>query len=139
MEGEDGLDADSDEDKPPTLPPTTDKNVQQGSFSVNKLDAGKNLCPSIIADSLSLYPSFPSFLSSVIQTRALYQIAETVNVYKDANAVLFLMDPRKKWTFDYVEREMPNVPPHTFVLILVRAIPPFSEQMLSMWSTTRDE
>jgi hypothetical protein len=46
--------------------------------------------------------------------------AETVDVYKNCHAVLFLMDPRKKWTFDYIERELPNVPKNTFVLILVR-------------------
>jgi len=45
--------------------------------------------------------------------------AETVDVYKNCHAVLFLMDPRKKWTFDYIERELPNVPKNTFVLILV--------------------
>ena len=29
------------------------------------------------------------------------------------------MDPRKKWTFEYIERELPNIPNGVFVLILV--------------------
>eukprot|EP01087_Luapelamoeba_hula_P009367 TRINITY_DN2414_c0_g1_i1.p1 TRINITY_DN2414_c0_g1~~TRINITY_DN2414_c0_g1_i1.p1 ORF type:complete len:860 (-),score=196.31 TRINITY_DN2414_c0_g1_i1:13-2379(-) len=44
--------------------------------------------------------------------------AQSVDVYKDVNAVLFVIDPRKKWTLDYVDRELPEVPKNTFVLIL---------------------
>lgn len=43
--------------------------------------------------------------------------AEFVDVYKNTNGVIILMDMTKNWTFDYVERELPKVPTHIPVLI----------------------
>ena len=45
--------------------------------------------------------------------------AETIDVMKGTHAVIFMVDPTKKWTFDYVRREMPKVPPNVWVLIVV--------------------
>ncbi|KYQ88546.1 Rab GTPase domain-containing protein [Tieghemostelium lacteum] len=44
--------------------------------------------------------------------------ASTLNVYKRANAVLFMVDPSKKWTFTYVENELKKVPNDLFVLLI---------------------
>ncbi|KAF6774783.1 hypothetical protein AHF37_05914 [Paragonimus kellicotti] len=41
-----------------------------------------------------------------------------LNVYKGAHGVLFVMDMTKSWTFDYVRRELPLVPPELPVLVL---------------------
>ncbi|KAF8570465.1 hypothetical protein P879_02585 [Paragonimus westermani] len=41
-----------------------------------------------------------------------------LNVYKGAHGVLFVMDMTKSWTFDYVRRELPHVPPELPVLVL---------------------
>ena len=45
--------------------------------------------------------------------------AETINVLKGTNAVIFMMDPRKKWTFQYIQREVPLIPPEVDILIIV--------------------
>jgi len=47
--------------------------------------------------------------------------AANVDVYKSTHAVVFVYDIRKKWTFDYIVRELPNVPAHISVLVLVRS------------------
>lgn len=44
--------------------------------------------------------------------------AEFVDVYKGAHGVLMMMDITKPWTFKYIERELPKVPPHIPVLVL---------------------
>lgn len=44
--------------------------------------------------------------------------AAFVDVYKGAHGVLMIMDITKPWTFKYVERELPKVPPHIPVLVL---------------------
>lgn len=44
--------------------------------------------------------------------------AEFVDVYKAANGVILVMDITKTWTFEYVERELSNIPPHIPVLVL---------------------
>lgn len=44
--------------------------------------------------------------------------AEFVDVYKGAHGVLMTMDITKPWTFKYIERELPKVPPHIPVLVL---------------------
>ncbi|KAF5395169.1 putative GTP-binding protein Parf, partial [Paragonimus heterotremus] len=41
-----------------------------------------------------------------------------LNVYKGAHGVLFVMDMTKSWTFDYVRRELPHVPPELPILVL---------------------
>jgi hypothetical protein len=121
IQGEDGLDVDlSDDDdeerKTPNLPATTPGVNPQGSFAVDKLDAG-TFCSTV----RSSRPETTARLTVVQHTHTRHtHNTETVNVYKNCHAVLFLMDPRKKWTFDYIERELPNVPKSTFVLILVR-------------------
>jgi GTPase SAR1 family protein len=44
--------------------------------------------------------------------------ANTIDVYKNTEGVLLVFDITKPWTFDYVKREMANVPEHIPTLIL---------------------
>ncbi|XP_019634810.1 PREDICTED: rab-like protein 6 [Branchiostoma belcheri] len=44
--------------------------------------------------------------------------AEFLDVYKNCNGVIMMVDITKQWTFDYVARELPKVPTHIPVLIL---------------------
>nr|CAB3265395.1 rab-like protein 6 [Phallusia mammillata] len=44
--------------------------------------------------------------------------ANFLDVYKGAHAVIFLFDMTKKWTFNYVEQELPKVPAHIPALVL---------------------
>lgn len=44
--------------------------------------------------------------------------AEFLDVYKGTNGVIMMFDLTKTWTFDYVQRELPKVPPHIPVIIL---------------------
>ncbi|KAI8879044.1 P-loop containing nucleoside triphosphate hydrolase protein [Backusella circina FSU 941] len=44
--------------------------------------------------------------------------ASTVNVYRNSHAALFLFDITKPWTFDYVDKELENVPETMSVLVL---------------------
>ncbi len=46
---------------------------------------------------------------------------KTVNVLRGAHAVIFMVDPSKKWTVDYVQRELPKVPKTVSILFLVRS------------------
>ncbi|KAI7872055.1 hypothetical protein BDF14DRAFT_1755803 [Spinellus fusiger] len=58
-------------------------------------------------------PSIPEDASD-----ALALDASTVNVYRNAHAVLFLFDVTKPWTFDYVNRSLATVPCSVSVLVL---------------------
>ncbi|KAL1916399.1 uncharacterized protein VTP21DRAFT_5590 [Calcarisporiella thermophila] len=44
--------------------------------------------------------------------------ATTIDVYRNTNAVIFLFDVTKQWTFDYVVRELANVPHNLAVLVV---------------------
>ncbi|GAB6031528.1 Rab-like protein 6 [Chamberlinius hualienensis] len=44
--------------------------------------------------------------------------AEFVDVYKNANGVILMMDITKQWTYDYVKRELPKIPSNIPVLVL---------------------
>eukprot|EP01114_Cavostelium_apophysatum_P011566 TRINITY_DN2588_c0_g1_i3.p1 TRINITY_DN2588_c0_g1~~TRINITY_DN2588_c0_g1_i3.p1 ORF type:complete len:826 (-),score=292.03 TRINITY_DN2588_c0_g1_i3:742-3219(-) len=44
--------------------------------------------------------------------------AQTVDVYKGAHAVIFMIDPTKKWTYEYAQREIENVPQGMDVLLV---------------------
>lgn len=44
--------------------------------------------------------------------------SDMLDVYQHAQCAIFLLDPHKEWTFEYVEREVPKVPAHCFVLVL---------------------
>lgn len=44
--------------------------------------------------------------------------AEFVDVYKGANGAILVLDITKTWTFEYVERELANVPAHIPVMVL---------------------
>ncbi|KAI5726588.1 hypothetical protein M8J76_005241 [Diaphorina citri] len=44
--------------------------------------------------------------------------AEFINVYKGTNGVILIFDITKKWTFDYVQKEMDKIPGNIPVLIL---------------------
>lgn len=45
---------------------------------------------------------------------------EDTAVMRGAHAIVFVVDPTKKWTFDYVIRELPKVPSGLSTLLLVR-------------------
>lgn len=48
--------------------------------------------------------------------------AEFLDVYQGAHGVIFLFDVTKAWTFEYLTREVPKVPPHIPVLVLANFI-----------------
>jgi hypothetical protein len=58
-------------------------------------------------------------MSNITDSKDLRLDAETIDVMKGAHAVIFMVDPTKKWTFDYVKREMPKIPSNVRVLIIV--------------------
>ena len=45
--------------------------------------------------------------------------AKTINVFRGAHAVVLMVDPQKKWTFDYAQRELPKIPSSISVLLVV--------------------
>jgi len=40
-----------------------------------------------------------------------------------ANAVIVMVDPTRKWTFDYAKQEITKVPKGVDILLLVRELP----------------
>lgn len=44
--------------------------------------------------------------------------AEFLDVYKGTHGVILMMDVTKSWTFDYVTREIPKIPPEIPILLL---------------------
>lgn len=44
--------------------------------------------------------------------------ASMIDVYKYANAVVFVFDITKRWSFEYVKRELRNVPPYLSIIVL---------------------
>ncbi|XP_054980075.1 rab-like protein 6 isoform X2 [Sorex araneus] len=44
--------------------------------------------------------------------------AEFLDVYKNCNGVVMMFDITKQWTFSYIMRELPKVPPHVPVCVL---------------------
>eukprot|EP01133_Synstelium_polycarpum_P012010 gene12010-14041_t len=44
--------------------------------------------------------------------------AQTVDVMKNTHAVIFMIDPAKRWTLQYVEREIVKLPEDLFVLVI---------------------
>lgn len=44
--------------------------------------------------------------------------ASLIDAYKDANAVLLVMDMTKSWTFKYIQNEIPKIPKHLPILII---------------------
>ena len=54
--------------------------------------------------------------------------ASTVNVYRNAQAAIFMFDITKPWTFAYVNNELEKVPENMAILVLVSIIiyPSFS-------------
>ena len=44
--------------------------------------------------------------------------ADNIDVFRGAHAVVYVFDPRKRWTLEYVQRQLPSVPPQLPVLIL---------------------
>mmetsp|Transcript_33254 Transcript_33254/g.63848 ORF Transcript_33254/g.63848 Transcript_33254/m.63848 type:complete len:684 (-) Transcript_33254:566-2617(-) len=45
--------------------------------------------------------------------------AQAVDVYRGADAVIFMVDPSKRWTYDYVKRAMVNIPSRMPVAIVL--------------------
>ncbi|KAH3732639.1 ADP ribosylation factor [Pelomyxa schiedti] len=43
--------------------------------------------------------------------------ARTIDVMRGTDGVVFMFDITKRWTFEYITRELPKLPPTTFVLI----------------------
>ena len=48
--------------------------------------------------------------------------AQFLDVYKGAHGVIFLFDITKQWTFDYIQREIKNVPGQIPILVLANFI-----------------
>jgi GTPase SAR1 family protein len=44
--------------------------------------------------------------------------AEFIDVYKNTNGVILVFDMTKAWTFEYVQRELPNIPANIPVIVL---------------------
>eukprot|EP00118_Oscarella_pearsei_P018522 m.189838 g.189838 ORF g.189838 m.189838 type:complete len:655 (+) comp39424_c0_seq1:313-2277(+) len=44
--------------------------------------------------------------------------AQFLNIYQRAHGVVMLMDVTKQWTWQYVQRELPCIPPHIPILVL---------------------
>ncbi|KAF2071766.1 hypothetical protein CYY_006912 [Polysphondylium violaceum] len=44
--------------------------------------------------------------------------AKTLNVYKNTHGVIFMIDPSKRWTLGYVEKELQQVPKDLYVLLI---------------------
>ena len=44
--------------------------------------------------------------------------ADNIDVFRGAHAVVYVFDPRKRWTLEYVQRQLHAVPPRLPVLIL---------------------
>ena len=49
--------------------------------------------------------------------------ATVIDVYKGAHAVVFMVDPSKTWTYDYVLRELAKTPLHIPCCVLARQFP----------------
>ena len=45
--------------------------------------------------------------------------ADSIDVFRGAHGVVYVFDPRKRWTFEYVQRQLPNVPARLPVLIFM--------------------
>lgn len=48
--------------------------------------------------------------------------ANTVDVLKGAHAVIVMLDPTKKWTWDYAQKELAKLPKDMYALVLVCSI-----------------
>ena len=48
--------------------------------------------------------------------------AELVDVYKGTHAVVFMLDITKMWTFEYLKREMPKVPPKVPIMVMANFV-----------------
>lgn len=48
--------------------------------------------------------------------------ANIIDVYKHTNAVIFIFDVTKKWTFEYVQKSVPKVPQHICIVLLANYI-----------------
>lgn len=44
--------------------------------------------------------------------------AEFVDVYKNTNGVILVFDLKKSWTFEYIEKEIENIPKNIPIIIL---------------------
>ncbi|KAJ7375230.1 Rab-like protein 6 [Desmophyllum pertusum] len=98
---------------------TTDDVVKVEVWDV--VDKGKNIIYDL---SHALHSTDGGFLSPIDdelfegEKDATVLDAEFVDVYKGAHGVLMIMDITKPWTFKYIERELPKVPPHIPVLVV---------------------
>ena len=45
--------------------------------------------------------------------------ADSIDVFRGAHGVVYVFDPRKRWTFEYVQRQLPSVPARMPVLIFM--------------------
>lgn len=43
----------------------------------------------------------------------------TVDVYKGAHALIVMMDPTKKWTYDFARKEIENAPQGIDIMLVV--------------------
>eukprot|EP00466_Bigelowiella_natans_P000666 jgi/Bigna1/66577/fgenesh1_pg.1_\ len=57
-------------------------------------------------------------LSSDALPKTIVADASTVDVYKGCHAILMLMDPTRKWTFDYVKEELKKTPQGCQILLM---------------------
>ncbi|ETO26402.1 Rab-like GTP-binding protein, partial [Reticulomyxa filosa] len=91
----------------------------------------------------AMLPEFPDELESTSTSsaaatasaqRCLPADASSVDVYKGANAVIFMVDPTQKWTLDYAKQHIPEV--HESVDVLVLFI---KKDLYNHWTLTNEQ
>jgi hypothetical protein len=63
------------------------------------------------------------------RTRTRTQVdANSIDIYRGADAVILMVDPCRRQTLDYCERLLPDIPAHMAVLLLVRMLSTLREK-----------
>ncbi len=60
--------------------------------------------------------------------------ASTIDVYKNAHAIIFMDDPTRKWTFDYVKNNITSIPNGIDCVILFG-----TKDLNNLWTLTDTE
>lgn len=78
-------------------------------------------------DNLSITPS-------IVSKNLMPADATTIDIYKGAHAVIFMVDPTRKWTFDYVQTNIEFIPDGIDCVILFN-----KKDVAKHWTLTEDE